>query len=641
MSSQLIPIFQGWFLYKYVRRDFYGCGVSTWAKPPAQHPEMFEKLDNVFPGLDVIRRRWGYADFANPAFDARHIATYMNNSTGIRKIVAMSTSGINTYTEAGVSDVTSLFAVPGSTAPRMVNSRSYGYFATGTSTQKKWDGTNSAGVTNWGIAAPVTAVSVPAPSAGGAITLKDGRNYYVAFRNSVTGHVSDLSPVSASTGPCTNAKFNLTNIPTSADSQVNQRVLLATTDGGDQTLLYLVTTLADNVTTTYTDNTPDTTLVLNSVYYEIDDAGLEHGCSGNQPPPAGSVVIKHKDRLVMISGNLLYVSKSLDEVTTSTGTIAGNYEECWNPTWAIDIAPDQTTTPKALLSDGVCVYIGDERTVRRISGDNILDFTVPEIVFNETGVVNQDVWKRVFMEGNPVGAIWLTPDYRVIQSDFNTYQDIGAPIQDLLLTINPQGQSNCVAMAVSDGEYDLYMLAIPTGTNTDPNVVCVYNLKTKTWAIWYPTDPVVGMHFNINASGMPQKIFGSNGTYKHLFLFDRSYSQDRTNLAATNFTATVRTTWLSFDNPDSRKVLNEIEVLTQDPGMAVSVEAASTVQDFLNPLTVVSNAPLVLSPFGQYKAYLASSTAKSRFYRFTFTSYRNVFQVLNGFAIEFVYVHQL
>lgn len=639
-SVQPVQIQPG--LFRVIRNSFYGSGQNSWVKPPAQEDKDFMLLQNVFPGMDVLRRRWGYADFCNPAFDARRLYIYSSNATGNRNIIASSTSGVNVYNEDGTLFRSSLFSTSGFTAPaRAVVSRDYAYFVTGTSNQYKWDGSAGGAITNWGITAPVGTIGVGTPAGSGSLTLASGRKYVVVYRNSTTGHVSDLGTFSASTGAITTGVqyIPLSALPVSADSQVDRKVVLATADGGDETLLYFVADLP-NATTTLQDNLTEAQLVANNVYYEIDDNGLEHGCSGNAPPPQGTVPIKHKGRLVMVYGNYLYFSKSLDEVTTSTGTVAGNYEECWNPVWAIDIS-EQEEHPRALMTDGVTLYVGSERTIRRITGDNVLNFSKPEIVFNETGVLNQETWQRVFLEDNPVGTIFVTPDYRVIQTDFNSYQDIGAPIQDVLLTINPNAASNACAMALSDGEYDLYLLAIPTGSNTDPDTVLCYNLRTRSWAKWIPTDPVVGMVFDITVNGTTLPLFASNGTYQHLFRLGRTYSQDRVSLSAVNFTAIAQTAWLHLGSPLTRKLLNEIEVLTGDTGMTVTVEAASTQADFANPEVVIQNAPLKASPFNELKVYLASSTAKERYYRFTFTSPRQAFEVLNGYSIEYSHVNMV
>jgi hypothetical protein len=637
MPFQVTPVYPQYYqptLFRGSRYEFYGSGVNTWTKPPAQNPEMFEKLDNCFPGYDVIRRRWGYTSFANPGFDARRLGIYENQVTASRKIIASSTSGINAYNEDGTVYRSGLFSTSGFTVPaRMVNSRNYEYFVPPTGTFYKWDGSSSNPLTQWGIVAPSTALSVGSPTSG-AITLQSGRNYFVVYQNTTTGHLSDLSPVSASTGPLAAKQVPLSNIPVSGDSQVNQKIILATLDGGDETTLYFLTSLS-NATVTYTDNTPDTTLALNQVYASLDDFGISHGCVFNTPPPAGTVPIKHNGRLFMIYGQMLAVSKSLDEMVTSTGVVAGNYEEAWPSAWQIDISQG-SETPRALLSDGTVLYVGDERTVRVIAGDSILNFSEPQLVFNDAGVLSQEVWQRVFKEGQPVGAMWLTPDFRVIQSDFNTYVDVGQGIQDLLSTINTNAVANACAMAVSDGEYDLYILAIPTGSNTDPDTLCIYNMRTQTWAVWTLPDPVVGMLYNITASGTIQEILASNGTNKRLWLTGRNYSQDRVGVSATNITSTIRTGWLSLTDHRFRKILNDMDVMTQDTGLTVTVEGATTVADFTSPISVVSNTPLVQGVLGAWKVYLASSTTKYRFYRFTFTSTGQQLQVLNGFSVEFI-----
>lgn len=647
MPAQVIPIYaQGsmyWTpTYKYVRYDFYGSGVNTWAKPPAQNPEFFEKLTNCFAGFDIIRRRWGYSDFANPAFAARRLYLYQNETTAARKVIASATTGINAYGEDGTLYALSLFSTAGFTAPaRMVNSRGYAYFVTGTASQYKWAGTVSAGttpsgVTAWGFAAPITAVSVGAPIGAGAITLKNGRRYFIVYRNSTTGHLSDLNPVSASTGPLTSQNIPLSSIPVSADAQVDRKVVLATLDGGDQTILYFLADIA-NATTTLTDNIPDTTLSTNNVYSYIDSIGLQHGCVFNTPPPQGTTPVKHRSRLFMVFGQKLAMSKSLDEVITSTGTVAGNYEEAWPAAWQIDIS-EGSETPRALMSDGTVLYIGDERRIRTLSGDNILSWNKPEIQFNDVGVLNQEVWQRAFMEGQPVGSIWLSPDFRVIQSDFNTYQDIGSTIQDQLLTINVAAAQNSCAMSLSDGEYDLYVLAVPTGSNTDPDTLFVYNLRTRTWCVWSLPDPVVGMMYNVTASGAIQKIIATNGTYQHLWKMDRSYTQDRQAVAAVSITSTVATSWLGMGDFKFRKILNDMEVLTAETGnMTVTIEGATTVADFANPTTVALNYSLMQGVLGsKWKLFLAGTPSRFNYYRFTFTTTGTQLQVLNGFNIEYI-----
>lgn len=68
--------------------------------------------------------------------------------------------------------------------------------------------------------------------------------------------------------------------------------------------------------------------------------------------------------------------------------------------------------------------------------------------------------------------------------------------------------------------------------------------------------------------------------------------------------------------------------------MQITIEGASTDQEFGSPQTVVSAVTPVTSPFGDKTVYLAGSTTKSRFYRFTFTSTTNNIDFLGGFDIR-------
>lgn len=809
----IIPIDEKTGLFKYIREEFFGSGLDSWKKAPAQDEKMFSALTNVFPGFDIMRRRPGYQLWNSPGFVSRRIAVYQSDANLARHIVFTSPSGIVAYNEDGTAHCNNIFTPSGTNEPRMVNSRDYAYFVTGIESDLlKWDGTvnfvlmsedftdsiwnkgtinvvanaitdpnggtsankltGASGSTNavlyqdiplgrlpkvagqpitfsvwlktvpvsngrlvelaitptsndnaipapgggsaakavtvttewqrfsvsgiaptetalrffiggggfglaaqiasgdelhawgaqveygtaptdynevltstapppvtgWGIHPPETAVGVGQPIASGKVTLQKGRKYYCVFRNSTTAHCSDLSPVSATTGPITNQNVPLADIPTSTDIQCDRKLILATADGGDEETLYFVADIP-NADTTLIDDTDETTLLLRNIFYELDDVAMEHGVVGNQPPPNASLPTKHRGRLWLIDGQFLRFSKSLDECMTSTGAITGRYEECWPVDNVIDIS-EGAETPRALLTDGTYLYVGTEREIRRVAGDSILNFSRPEMVFDNAGVLNQEVCQRVFLEGNPVGAIWLSPDFRCIQSDFQTYIDIGAPIQDILKRINPNHALKSCAAQVSDGEYDLYMLAVPLDQATEPNTILVYNLRTKTWAQWTPSDNVSALLFNTTADGLPQLLFASSSP-ANVWSFDRQLSQDRVGVGPVNFNCVISTTWLSFEEPTERKCLNEIEVTTGDPDLQVTVEAASTQAQFVTPVPVVDSAPLVTSPFGTYKVSLAMTVTRERRYRITFTSTGNAFEVLNGYMVEYALLNAL
>jgi hypothetical protein len=426
----------------------------------------------------------------------------------------------------------------------------------------------------------------------------------------------------------------------SADSQVDQKLILATADGGDATTLYFLGQVT-NGTITFTDTIPEATLLLNPIYLETNQAGLEIGVSDNDPPPNGIYPTKHRGRIFLASGQLVYFSKNANEVVTSTATTAGRYEECWPADYFFDCSVGAEAI-RGMMSDGLSLYIGTERHIRRIDGDGPDTFSRPEVIFNEAGVLNQDVWKAGFVEGAPVGCLWLTPDFRVMASNFQAYADVGWQVQHILSTINSTvAQSKAHAVTVSNAQYDIYALAIPTGSNTECDTLLIYDLRRKTWVVWFLTDSSASMLFNINASGLPQFLFSSASVAGKIYNINASATQDRVGNTPADFTSTVQTSWLDLGQSTTRKVLNSLEVMTADSNLAVSVDGATNVGDFSSPTSVVSGTTLTGSYIGESFVPLAGKTTKFRFYRFKFVSTANASSVVDYYRTNVVPVHQL
>lgn len=644
------PLVEETGLFRHIRRSFYSTGQESSAKPPAQDPNAFALLKNVLPTLSsgVLQRRWGYTQMSGAAgIVARRAYEYQKDADGSRHLLATASDGtgvssstnkIVAFNEDGTVYNSSVF-VPSANArsPRIAMSRDYAYIFDGISgDNQKWDGSAVGGTSKTGITAPATGISVGTPTSG-SVTLVSGRNYFLIYKNSTTGNYSGLSPVSPSTGAVATKQIPLSNLAVSADPQVDKKTILATADGGNQTTLYFVAEIA-NATTTYTDNTVETTLLTQNIFLQTDSQGIEHGVSDNDPPPATlDLPIKHKGRLFGVMGQLLQYSKSLDELVTSTGVITGRYEECWPADNQIDVS-EGAETIRGLLSDGDVLWIATERHIRHLQGSSSADFSTPTIAFNEVGVLNNETWTPVFIEGKPIGVMWMTPDFKVIGSDFNTYKDVGGPIQDVLDTVNTAQSSKCSGMYLAYGNYDLYLIAIPTGSNTEPDTICVYDLKGHKWYTWVPTDQITAQLFNIPASGKPQAIFWTS-TAK-LYKWDPAQTQDQVGGTPVSFPVIAKTNWLDFEDPTSRKTLNEIEV-SGDSGLTVTVDGASQASEYASPTSVIAATPLVASPFGELKVYLAGATSKDRFYQFTFSATTTNPTFVQSYSIEAAPLHRI
>lgn len=444
--------------------------------------------------------------------------------------------------------------------------------------------------------------------AAGNVTLTVGRTYYLTPFNSITGHYGDISSASVTTGPITNQKMNLL-LAVYNDPQVDRKAILATADGNDPSVLFQVAEVS-NATTTFTDNTLDSDLILNQPLVFIDDQGNEFGCALNNPPPLGNIAIKHQGRLWMAQGQNIFFTKSVNELTLPNGYIAGKYEEAWPADNYFDVSQGAETV-SGFLSDGQTLYIGTQSHVRRLTGNDPTNFSEPEIVHPEVGVLNQEVWQIVYMEGAPAGAVWLTPDFRVIQSDFNNYLDIGHPVQDVLNSINSSAAITANGVYVSDGEFELYILSIPVNKTNYADVQLVYDLRSQKWVRWNTTDGHAASLFNITAAGIPQWLF-VQGSRSFIFQYQATATTDN----GTAFPYSATTSWLHLGEPSKRKLLDEIEV-QGDGAMTVSVYGASNQADFNSPTLLFSGPPKV-GPFGQFKVFLASRACKYRYYQVVF-----------------------
>lgn len=472
------------------------------------------------------------------------------------------------------------------------------------------------------------------PPAGSGITVLNGRVYTFVFQNSLVGTTSGLADFSASTGPLTNQGQPMTGLPVSTDPQVDMGLLLATADGGDETTLYLVAQLP-NGTTTYTDTMSETQLLLQPIYQETDSSGNLFGVANNNPPPLIHFPTLNQGRIFGTVGPTLFFSKNLSDVTTSTGTITTKWEEAWPATYSMDISQSAETVT-GLLSDGQTLYIGTDACVRQLLGDSPSNFSQPQVVFNQTGVINQEVWKIVFSEGQPVGSIWLSPNNRIILSNFSTYQDIGTPIQDVLNSINTSvAQSVSHACFVSQGPSEYYMLYIPTGSSTQPNTVCVYNMRTQKWFIWMPTDTVTTSLYNISSTGATQWLFATQA--KPIYFWDSSVNADRNGNTPVGFAWSAFTSWLDFGDMGLTKALNKMLITTNDPFLTITVQGAIRVSDFAaGGVNVLPSSFLQNEIFGDYFVPLVGQPGFYKWYQIQFTSptTSTAVNVLNGFDIE-------
>ena len=157
-------------------------------------------------------------------------------------------------------------------------------------------------VTPMSIPGPIT---VPTVAAGSSGVLTGVYLYKVTFAQVDTGVLVSESPLSSATAPVTLAaqRGSLSAIPVSTASGVTSRRLYRTTTGGST--YFFLATIADNTTTTYTDNTADAGLDITAVTTDLGNP------AGTTTSDYLTEIVAWKDRLWAVGSpdlDLVYYS---------------------------------------------------------------------------------------------------------------------------------------------------------------------------------------------------------------------------------------------------------------------------------------------------------------------------------------------
>lgn len=323
--------------------------------------QMIQRMDALIDGLNMelspkatLWRRFPYTKFCTAQFGSSEWpltwTSFRNLSGTIYPIVDTPT---HVYQFSG-SAITAVYT-KGTTAQSSFcgsnrNRAGVGnflYWCDGNASEK-WDGSHQ---WKWGIQAP--SVTPGLSFSVGALSPTAGYSYVYCYYNSVTGHLSSASPVSANTGPLTGKNITV-SYTASGDSQVTNIWIFRIADGGG--LYYFLASVA-NATSNYTDSTADTGLNKNLI---ADLSGV------NSPPPAGMAhTAFYAGRPWGLVGNVLYAGAGPD-ATIGVGT------ECW-PGANNWVLPGQGTALVA-TSVGLAVFTYDDLYL--LAGTDLTSFTL-------------------------------------------------------------------------------------------------------------------------------------------------------------------------------------------------------------------------------------------------------------------------
>lgn len=370
------------------------------------------------------------------------------------------------------------------------------------------------------------------------------------------------------------------------------------------------------------------TLLNANLWVDTDSYGNVYGIINNEPPPANLMYpTLHQGRMFGTDGKSLFFSKSLAEVTTSTGLITSKWEEAWPGTNSMPIGLDNEEIV-GLRSNGQVLHIATSKSIYELQGTDPSNFSIPSSLFQETGILNNDLWTTVYAQGQPTGYCFITPDLKMIWSDFNTYNDVSIPVYTGYLN---QFQNSYLPHAkltsFSYGPYNFVVLCFSTVDSPNGTQFLLFETVMQKWYHWSVTasnsGPLVSFVYEHPSSGYRGLFYQeTNSTENVIRLFDPAYTTDD----GTVINWSVQTSWTSLSDPLSYKTINELEVMSDETSLHVQAYGASTQADFdltASPTssTYLGTRTAVNSPLGALKTYWAGVPTNARYYSFKFYSF--------------------
>src|SRR5271168_4256000 len=111
------------------------------------------------------------------------------------------------------------------------------------------------------------------------------------------------------------------------------------------------------------------------------------------------------------------------------------------------------------------------------------------------------------------------------QMEPNQYVDIGTPIQDILNNLQSSAPSLAHAAFVADGEYELYILAVPYQQFAYCDTHLIFDLRARQWFVWQPTSGSQSLLYNVTQAAVPQWLF-IDGAGSNLNIYGANYLTD-------------------------------------------------------------------------------------------------------------------
>jgi hypothetical protein len=517
-------------------------------------------------------------------------------AVGTRQVFAVNDSKVFYYTN-DLANVTLIEDNPLNVGTWSVVVANNILFAANGQRMRKWTGTAWQA---WGGAAPVGAPILGAVQPGNLSPLL-GYTWQYAYKNSVTGHVTTVSPTSNATGAGVNRSYMLTATPP-PDPQFDTIVWFRSLDGGGDYFRLAevviatgqvtfnagtVTVVGGSGSMTITDNTPDSNLDLTI-----------RGPLINNPPPLGQYIAVSQGRIFIagVPGDLSTVYYSGYEQI-----LVGRPEESFPPFNKIRIQIGAESVVGIGVLHAGPVFFSNTGKMWILRGA-VEDITLSApVAFSD--VLEELPWtlgclSHLSIQATPYGLMWLAGDKTVQFWDGRSNPvDVSLPVYPLLRTITAGTEKQSVGMYFNWLERDWYALVCATGGSVTPNTIIFWALQPQAQQIdVFVTSIQANFAGVVSTSKLQRKLLVSNnGVISELPVRGTATSgitTDYTTYPPTNgnLRAYWRSGYFGNDAPQQSKMFRWTRIVG-DPGMDSCQVQARFVDD-----NNTIDAPLIIGP---------------------------------------------
>lgn len=565
-------------------------GLNVWTSLAAVTPDQATALLNVIPSSDGTVGKLRIPTVLGSAGHSDQPCRFKQyaNSAGTRQVIAQQDLGIFAYDTAWaitIVDVDSL----NHALYDFIEANNL-FFGTNGVKSFKWDGVTHS---KWGIDAPATAPALGTVSGGSLTFVNGGRTYIVSYGNSITGHVSNGSPVSASTGNLLNQEQEVDCIaPT--DQQVDIAYLFSTVDGGGTYYFNQSVAVVPLTAFSFTDNTPDANLNFAVVAPTI-----------NNPPPLGLYLANFQGRVIIMN---------LDDDPQGAAysgyewILLGRPEESYPPSNRLRLAigADDMRGGGGVANGFVFFSRSDQMFFLRGTLQDITTVAPVQITtFLQQLPWQQGCFSHFSIQSTPQGLVWLGSDKTIqIFDGTNEPKCLSISISPILRTITAGTEDNARSAYFNFLERMWYCLAVSVNGSFLNNQIIVIDLDPNpdtNCGIFLSDLRADDMCAVDDADGMRQLVIDALGVmYKFLALSD---AVGGVSNPITSTSGILPGYWQSgpFGNEDSNviKMFRWVNVVTDQSNFKVQTFMIGEDNNFRYPTLLPPGGPAPLPASGK------------------------------------------